>query len=139
MTSLKLDSGRIVSLASISVQDIYASLLLGDPLKMGELVLRLQTEQLVRQYGEYVLILKPAKPAVPPYRFVVSLHSNALPDELHWRLSSIVNKPPHSFVWGYSFVTVCWFQDGLEGDLVETIYRVIKRIDWEKHAKNSSH
>lgn len=117
----ELDSGRVVSIETISIRNTYESLLEADPRHLNEFIWKRTVDQLRREFGEHVLILKPFEPRLPAYRFVAVMHSDPLPD-----------RGPMD----YSYVKLCWFQDGLNGNLVELVRQAAKGLDWEKHAKN---
>ena len=116
-----LDSGRVVSIETISIRNTYESLLEGNPLHIREIIWQRTVDHLRRDFGEDVLILKPSEPKLPDYRFVAVMHSDPL---------------PAPYPRDYSYVKLCWFQDGVNGNLVEFVWQAAKGLDWEKHAKN---
>ena len=120
-TSFKLDSGRDVSIETISIRNAYENFLLGHPDHIAARIWQETPGQLEREFGQDVIILKPAEKRLPTYRFVAVLHSSALPDD---------------FPADYSYVKICWFQNGLNGNLVEFVQRAAKGLEWEKQAKN---
>jgi hypothetical protein len=136
---LKLDSGRYVSIQSVSIVNTYGGCE-GNPLTLSRILWERMPERVRHSHGEHVVILKPSEPILPNYRFVASLSSTALPDEARWRLSGDKDIVlPLGFQWDYSFVTLCWFQNDLDGRLVEQIYKVARQLEWETHAKNSAY
>lgn len=136
-TLYQLDSGRLVSIEEISIENTFRGVLEGDPIFISRIIWQQTPERLLREFGENILIVKPPGEILPRYRFVVGLHSDSLPDELRWRLDCVPNKPPGEYHWDFSFATVCWFQHDLNENLVECVYRGVKGLDWEKYAKNS--
>ena len=116
-----LDSGRVVSIETISIRNTYENILEADPRHINEFIWKRTLDQLRREFGEHVLILKPFEPRLPAYRFVAVMHSEPLSD-----------RGPTD----YSYVTLSWFQDGLNGNLVDLVRQAAKGLDWEKHAKN---
>lgn len=118
---LKLDSGRDVSIETISIRNTYENTLEGDPDCISARIWKHTPEQLEREFGQGVLIIKPPGARLPNYRFAVTLHSSALPAQI-----------PED----YSYVTICWFQNDLNGNLVEFVRLAVKGLEWEKHAQN---
>jgi len=117
----KLDSGRNVSIETISIRNTYEGILAGDPDYIAAHIWQHTPKQLEREFGQGVLILKPSGSRFPNYRFAVTLHSSALPAPI-----------PED----YSYMTICWFQNDLNGNLVEFVRQIAKRIEWEQHATN---
>jgi hypothetical protein len=120
-TYFKLESGRNVSIETISIRNTYENILEGDPDYITARIWQRTPDQLEREFGQGVVILKPAEKWLPPYRLVAVLHSSPLPAD---------------FPEDYSYVTICWFQNGLNGNLVEFVRQAAKDLEWEKHAKN---
>jgi len=119
----KLDSGRSVSIESVSIRSIYENYLEGDPDYISAEIWRRTPGQLEEEFGAGVTILKPLVERLPNYRFVVVLRSRPLPSTI-----------PED----YSYMTICWFQTGLNGSLVEMVQEAVRALQWEKHAKNCS-
>lgn len=134
-----LDSGRRVSIESVSIVNTYGGVLEGDPFFISRNIWERTPEELRRWYGDHVVILKPSEPLLPNYRFVVGLQSSPLPDEARWRHSVVRDTLPLGFRWDFSFVTLCWFQNDMDGHLVERIRQNARGLEWEAHAKNSAH
>ncbi len=117
----ELDSGRLVSIETISIRNTYESLLEADPRHLNEFIWKRTLDQLRREFGEHVLILKPLEPRLPDYRFVAVMHSDPLPAPI---------------AEDYSYVKLSWFLDSLNGNVVELVRQAAKGLDWGKHAKN---
>jgi hypothetical protein len=133
-----LDSGRSVSIESVSIENAYWGVYLGSPTIVSQRIWQRTPEELRQRYGDDVLILKPSESPLPVYRFVVGLKSGPLPDEARWRVSGVPVTLPLGFRWDYSLVTLCWFQNSIDVHLVERIRQVARGLDWEAHAKNSA-
>ena len=116
-----LDSGREVSIETVHIHYTYENILEGDPDFSSQIIWRSMPNRLERDFGQGVVILKPAERRLPDYTFVAVLHSLPLPSD-----------PPEH----YSYVTICWFQEGLSGNLVEFVQHAAKGLEWERHAKN---
>jgi hypothetical protein len=136
MTDSFLLNRRLVHLGGISIGRTYGGFLVGHPQFISEELRRRLPGELRTRYGEEVQILWPSETILPPYRYLVSFSSAALPDEPQHRLAVCKNSPPGQN-WDFSTMRLCWFRHDLKGDLLETITGAAKDIDWLKYAKNS--
>jgi hypothetical protein len=123
-TSFKLDSGRVVSIETVSIRNAYENTLIGHPDRLAAEIWQATPRQLEQEFGPGVIILKPLGTRLPTYRFVAVLHSSSLPAAVPQDIS---------------YMTICWFQGDLNVNLVEAVRHIIKDLQWEKYAKNYSY
>ncbi|MFM1944699.1 MAG: hypothetical protein RI897_3681 [Verrucomicrobiota bacterium] len=122
-TDITLLSGRTVSLERLTIRNTYAGFFLGHPAKISELIWKSFPLQIEQEFGKGVLILKPEEPILPCYTLIAELTSDPIPS----------NEPED-----FSSMTVCWFQNTVDGNVTDFARNAMKGLAWEEHAHNWS-